>query len=114
MNGEIQGFSLCRNGPELTHLFFADDCLIFCRSTLDEFNKIQELLAYYEIVLGQVINKEKTTLCFSRNIDEATQEAIKVALDVYEKYLCLPLFVGRNRAACFTQIKERIWGRMQG
>ena len=119
MNGEIQGFFLCRNGPKLTHLFFADDCLIFCRSTLDECNKIQELLTCYEAASGQVINKEKTTLCFSRNTDEATQEAIKVTLDVpairqYEKYLGLPLLVGRNRTACFTQIKERIWGRMQG
>ena len=119
VNGEIQGFSLCRNGPKLTHLFFADDCLIFCRSTLDECNKIQELLDYYETASGQVINKEKTTLCFSRNTDEVTQEAIKVALDVpairhYEKYLGLPSFIGRNRTACFNQIKERIWGRMQG
>ena len=119
MNGEIQGFSLCRMGPKLTHLFFVDNCLIFCRSTLDECNKIQELLAFYEAALGQVINKEKTTLCFSKNTDEAAQEAIKVALDVptirhYEKYLGLSSFVGRHRTACFTQIKERIWGRMQG
>ena len=33
-NGEIQGFSIYRNGPKLTHLFFADDYLLFCRSTL--------------------------------------------------------------------------------
>ena len=32
----------------------------------------------------------------------------------YEKYLGLPSFVGRNKSACFTQIKERIWSRMQG
>ena len=32
----------------------------------------------------------------------------------YEKYLGLPSFVGRNRLACFAQIKEWIWGRMQG
>jgi len=42
-----------------------------------------------------------------------------VALNVpairhYEKYLGLPSFVGRNKNACFTQIKERIWARMQG
>ena len=43
--GEIQGFSIYRNGPKLTHLFFADDCLLFCRSTLEECEKIQELLA---------------------------------------------------------------------
>ena len=115
----MHGFSICRSGPKLTHLFFTDDCLIFLKSTLEEYNKIQELLAYYEVALGQVINKEKTTLCFSRNTDKGTQEAIKVALNVsairhYEKYLGLPSFVGRNRTACFTQIKERIWGCMQG
>ena len=70
--GVINGFSLCRNGPKLTHLFFADDCLIFCRSTLEECNKIQELLAIYETTSGQMINKEKTILFFNRNIDEAT------------------------------------------
>ena len=37
MKGDIEGFSLCRNGLKVTHLFFADDCILFCRSTLDEY-----------------------------------------------------------------------------
>ncbi|XP_050249301.1 uncharacterized protein LOC126696657 [Quercus robur] len=105
--GVINGFSLCRNGSKLTHMFFADDCLIFCRSTLEECNKIQELFTIYETASGQMINKEKTNLFFSKNTDEATQEAPKVALSVsvikhYEKYLGLPSFVGRDRKACST------------
>ena len=52
MEGEIEGFSLYRNGPKLTHLFFADDCLIFCRSTLEECHKIQSLLNFYEVASG--------------------------------------------------------------
>ena len=32
----------------------------------------------------------------------------------YEKYLGLPSFVGRQKKACFTKIKERIWAKMQG
>ena len=35
-NGDIRGVSLCRNGPRITHLFFADDSLIFCRAREEE------------------------------------------------------------------------------
>ena len=28
--GLIEGFSLCRTGPKICHLFFADDSLLFC------------------------------------------------------------------------------------
>ena len=31
-NGEIRGLSLCRQGPKITHLFFANDCLLFCKA----------------------------------------------------------------------------------
>ena len=70
--GDIHEFSICRNGPKLTYLFFADDCLIFCRSTLEDCHKIQELLGYYEVASGQVINKEKTTFFFSKNTEESS------------------------------------------
>ena len=52
------------------NLFFADDCLLFCRSTLEECEKIQQILAYYEEASGQVVNKDKTTLLFSKNTSE--------------------------------------------
>ena len=29
---EINGFSLCKRGPKLTHLFFANDSLLFCKA----------------------------------------------------------------------------------
>lgn len=28
--GDLRGFSLCKYGPQISHLFFADDSLIFC------------------------------------------------------------------------------------
>ena len=116
---EIHGFSICRSGPKLTHLFFADDCLLFCKASLTECEKIQELLGFYEEALGQMINKSKTTLFFSKNTDAHTMEEIKLSLRVpaiqhYKKYFGLPSFVGRGKKDCFTQIKERIWAKMQG
>ena len=58
-----------------------------------------------------MINPAKTTLFFNRNTDEQTQEAIKMSLGVpviqhYEKYLGLPSFIGRNKKACFVNMKE--------
>jgi hypothetical protein len=45
LQGEIHGVSLCPRGPKITNLFFADDSLLFCRASLLECQKIQEILA---------------------------------------------------------------------
>ena len=29
---DLRGFSICKDGPKLTHLFFANDSLLFCKS----------------------------------------------------------------------------------
>ena len=68
---------------------------------------------------GQQVNRDKTTLFFSRNTSEETQQAIKALLGVpiiknYEKYLGLLSFIGRQKKACFSQVKEKIWAKMQG
>ena len=65
-DGLIRGISLCRNGPRLTHLFFAYDSLLFCRASLQECNHIQAILTDFEAASGQKLNRDKTTLFFSR------------------------------------------------
>ena len=97
--GDIRGVFICKNGPRLTHLLFADDSLIFCRPKENECQKILEVLAKYEQASGQQINRAKTTLFFSKSTSQALQNSIKVALGVqvvqqYEKYLGLPSFIG--------------------
>ena len=52
-NGDIHEFSLCRRGLKLTHLLFADDSLLFCRSTMEECGKVLEILNKYEMTSGQ-------------------------------------------------------------
>ena len=44
LHGVIHGYSLCKRGPKLTHLLFADDSLIFCRSTTEEYGKVLNIL----------------------------------------------------------------------
>ncbi len=98
--GKIQGLSLCRNGPHLTHLFFADDCLLFCKANLNECATLLQILDQYEYASGQQLNRTKTTLFFSKCVASSTQEELSRILGApavrqYEKYLGLPSFVGR-------------------
>ena len=66
-NKKLRGVSACRRGPKVSHLFFADDNLIFGRATVVESTKILRILKVYEDSSGQQLNKEKIALYFSRN-----------------------------------------------
>ena len=117
--GDIKGFSLCRRGPALTHLLFADDSLLFCRAMGDECRKIMEILETYEVASGQKVNKSKTAIFFSKSTVEATKQEIKEALGIqeiahFEQYLGLPSLVGRRKNEGFNFIKEKVWRKLQG
>ncbi|XP_075636614.1 uncharacterized protein LOC142608835 [Castanea sativa] len=80
---------------------------------------IQNILALYEQASGQQLNKEKTTIFFSKAVNEDTKSEITSFLGVpevkeYEKYLGLSTVVGRNKKASLIYIKERIWSKLQG
>ena len=114
----IRGFSLCKNGPRITYFFFADDSLLFCRANLDELNIFQGLLSLYEKASDQQINREKTTLFFSKCVSNGRKEEIKNLLGVpeikeHEKYLGLLAVVQRHKKASLNYIKERIWNKLQ-
>ena len=73
----MEGLSICRNGPRISHLFFADDNIIFCKATNEECNTLQKILAVYEKASGQQLNRTKTSLFFSGNTPEDVKEEIK-------------------------------------
>ena len=117
--GHIKGYSHCRNSPRLTHLLFADDSLLFCRATIEECQRVLNILEVYGKCSCQQINRSKTTIFFSKSIGDDIRNQIKLALGVleiiqYEKYLGLPSLVGRNKKASFNYIKERVWKKLQG
>lgn len=119
VEGSIRGVSLCQAGPQISHLFFADGSLIFCRAAISECQQIQSILQLYEQASGQNINRGKTNLIFSSNTLAWTQEEIKNFLEVpaiqrYEQYLGLPSLVGRAKKKSFSIIKERIWKKLKG
>ena len=75
--GNIRGISVCRGGPQISHLFFANDSIVFCRATVDEGRRILQVLEDYEVESGQKLNKDNTSLFFSKNTKREVQEQIK-------------------------------------
>lgn len=65
--GIIEGVAACARGPKISHLFFADDSLIFCQATSEECSNFLKILENYKKAFGQQLNREKTSLFFSRN-----------------------------------------------
>ena len=102
--GDLKGFSLCRRGPELTHLLFADDSMLFCRATPNECRNIIDILERYEKASGQKVNKNKTSIFFNKSTLDSTKQEIKNALGVreivqYEQYLGLPSLVRKKKVS---------------
>jgi hypothetical protein len=115
--GAITGVPISRGGLRIHHLLFADDSLLFCRANLREWDHIQRLLCTYEEASGQQLNREKTTLFFSRNtltVDRSNivQSTGVLSTSHYEKYLGLPALIGRSRVSTFNDIKGRKWNRI--
>lgn len=75
--GMIRGVAISRQAPLISHLFFVDDCIIFCRATREECRQVTSMLEVYEKELGQKLNKEKTSLIFSKNTNEDIQNYVK-------------------------------------
>ena len=78
-------------GPDgMPPLFFqhfwglVDDSLLFCRSNVEECQKVLDVLQTYEMSLGQQINKAKTTVFYSKSTKEDQRDVIKNMLGVTE------------------------------
>jgi len=63
----IFGIPITASGFKLSHLFFADDSLLFCKANFLERTNLFQVLNTYERASGQQLNVAKTSIFFSRN-----------------------------------------------
>lgn len=66
--GLFSGLCFNQTCPSLSHLFFADDSIIFCKVDLEHAKAIKNLLQDYARVLGQEVNFKKSALFFNRDV----------------------------------------------
>ncbi|XP_026384273.1 uncharacterized protein LOC113279836 [Papaver somniferum] len=83
-NGTLKGIKICKISPQMTHLLFADDCLLFSSATTENLTVIKGYLQKYCLASGQEINFDKSGILFSRKIPEHRKALLG------EKYLGTP------------------------
>jgi hypothetical protein len=119
MDGELEGIKICNDAPSFNHLLFADDSLVLIKATRESARSLQHVLKLYEVCSGQTINFDKSSIMFSENTKARHKAHVRSALNirteaVTEKYLGLPVHVGRSRSKTFEYLKDRIWKKIQG
>lgn len=58
---KISGVRISRGSPPITHLFFADDLMIFCKADVAQAGEVMQILNMYGKGSGQVINLDKSS-----------------------------------------------------
>ncbi|XP_065615736.1 uncharacterized protein LOC136061642 [Quercus suber] len=119
IEGNIRGVSVRKGAPQIFHLFFADDSIIFCIAIVDEGKRVLKVLKEYEAESRQKLNKEKTSLFFSKNTNRGVQVEVKQLFGAqiiqhHEKYLGLPPLVGKGKRKAFSRIKDQVGRKITG
>ncbi|KAF5470931.1 hypothetical protein F2P56_011417 [Juglans regia] len=117
VKGDIRGMTVARGGIKVSHILFADDSIIFARAKWLEWLKVKEILRVYEVASGQCMNLQKTTMMFSSPVRQEEKERIlqdlrEMVQSSCEKYLGLPIMVGRACYDTFRRIKDRVWHKI--
>lgn len=115
----LHGMKVCRKAPSISHLFFADDSLIFFKANASECAALKIILLSYEGASGQKINFDKCRVSFSRNVPSDIQESLALVLNVervdkHDKYLGLPMDINHSKIDAFGYLKEKTQKKLQG
>ncbi|XP_062013879.1 uncharacterized protein LOC133730268 [Rosa rugosa] len=113
--GLLPGIEICREAPLVNHLLFVNDSMLYAQASLEDCYQIQDVIETYGRASGQLVNFDKSSVVFSKNVSDNMKEEVSSLLGVevvesHEKYLGLPTYVGRKKTATFQYIKEN-WPR---
>ena len=118
-SGAIHGVKMNTNGPAFTHVMYADDLMLFAKATTYEVQVLDECLEKYCEWFGQLINREKFGLIFSKLVVRERKRAIKLelnmkAISIATTYLGAPLFTSRSRIKDFEFLQDRLESKLKG
>jgi hypothetical protein len=113
---DVSSVSFGGNGPTVTHLLFTDDSVVLLEASNGNLLALKQILQHYEACFGQRVNLQKSAIFFGKGCDETTRASLKQVVGIQcealsERYLGLPMVVGRARNGAFKYLTESSRGR---
>lgn len=110
---------LSRDGPPVSHLFFADDLLLFGEASAGQISTMLKCLRVFCEALGQKVLASKSRMLFSRNVhhSRATELSELAGFGLTSdlgKYLGVPLLHNRKKRETYNYLLERTQRRLSG
>lgn len=108
----LQELKISRHAPDISHLMFADDALLFFKADVLQAGLIKNVLNRFERGTGQQLSPAKCSLLARESLDDQRKVGIREVLGVdraeFEaKYLGLPTPEGRQKKDRFQPLRER-------
>ena len=117
--GDVKGVKMNVVGPAFTHVMYADDIMVFAKANCREVKILDECLNKYCTWFGQLINRSKSGLIFSKLVCCARRRELKTLLAMKKiqpnvKYLGSPLFSSLSRIKDFKFLQDKLESRLLG
>ncbi|KAA3464882.1 LINE-1 reverse transcriptase isogeny [Gossypium australe] len=98
--GRWEPVKLSRSGPAISHLFFADDLVIFCKAHIDQARLLKSILDQFCDVSGHKISTRKSNIYFAKGSSEPCF------------YLGVPLLHNRVTKSTFSFVVDKVRSKL--
>lgn len=111
-------YSTGRYDLHISHLFYADDVLIFTNGFARSLNHFMALIRSYELSSGQQVNKQKSIFYLGAKA-ERRRDAIAQITRLNRRefplmYLGFPIFYGRAKAIFYQHLVDKLIRGLEG
>lgn len=119
IEGNWHPIKASRGNLEISHLFFADDIILFTKATEEGSEVIKEVLDQFCSESGQKVNSDKSRIYFSQNMGAGLKSKICEKLNIQAtnnlgKYLGFPLKHKGSDRNQFKFVVERVINKLAG
>uniref|UniRef100_A0A2N9HI63 Reverse transcriptase domain-containing protein n=1 Tax=Fagus sylvatica TaxID=28930 RepID=A0A2N9HI63_FAGSY len=117
--GSIQGVKMNVGGPSFTNVMYADDIMLFAKASRREAAALNTCLEKYCDWSGQLINRDKSGVIFSKLVSREQKRRLKLELEMKcvkkdAVYLGAPLFTMANKSKDFKFLQDKLEARLKG